>query len=370
MGTHYILCVHGIGAHSDNWVEDQDDGGQSFKELFFELVEKYPNVKNELDGKVKLVPIHYNDYFERIIDHWQTHLDTLLSFQGSGELMLSSQGYVKEIAEKAKQAEDAQEFWRTHIMDLVLFAGLGSIKEPVLLYVAKQILERCREAGPYDKFSIIGHSMGSSVVEKALKKLYNEDINNDTLKGDLKFRSICLIANCAYTLSRDHGSFYLSDFKPSGANDGMCERMFNVNHRWDPVGQFKPFDPDSEMDWLHPEDTWRYTDIQLKRLSSSNVHSINHYFRDPSLHIPYLRMLCDTDQPQGAPLVSKISAEEELQAQTAFLAKTPLGTYKSAYADLKALDAKNVQSFKEFHQRLQAMLALKDSFQAGMEDML
>lgn len=370
MATHYILCVHGIGAHSNNWIEDQDDGGQSFQALFQNVVDTYPAVKNELDGKVKLVSIHYNDYFEKVIAHWQTHLETLLSFQGSRELMLSSQDYVKEIAVKAKQAEDAQEFWRTHIMDLVLFAGLGSIKEPVLLYVAEQILKHCRDAGPYDKFSIIGHSMGTSVVEKSLKKLYNEGVKGDTLKGDLKFRSICLIANCAYMLSRDHGSFYVSDFKPNAANDGMCERMLNVNHRWDPVGQFMPFDPDTEMDWLKPEDTWRYNDIRLKRLSSPNVHAINHYFRDPAFHIPYLRMLCDTDQLPGGALVSKISAEEELQAQNVFLAATPLGTYKSAYADLKALDAKNVQTFKDFHERLRALQALKESFQGGMEGIL
>lgn len=355
MTKHHILCVHGIGSHSDTWIDTKDDGDKSFKELFMDTVASYPKLQERIGDSIKMHSIHYNERLEKELNRMEEHLDTLTGFAGQGDKLVMGQEKLRRLLETSREANEKEEFWRTHAMDLVLFAGLGAVMEPVCLSVADQIQEKVNDIDDGDRIHIIGHSMGTAVVEKVLVRLYGEGVRGQTLKGHRVLSTICLIANCAYTLSRRPERFDQSHFRPSGAEDAMCDYMFSINHRFDPVGQFRPFIPnETNPDWLNPEDKKRYINIKLARLSSADVHSINHYFRDPQFHIPYLRTLCGRE--------SAITEEQENEALEAFEKSTPLGAFKSIERDLKAIKITDISTFERFHESVKHLLTVKKNF--------
>ena len=72
----------------------------------------------------------------------------------------------------------------------------------------------------------------------------------------------------------------------------IMKHLLNANHKLDPVGNFKPFDPyRHNPDWLPAEDQDNYHNLEISRLSSPMVHSINHYFRDPNVYLPLFEIL-------------------------------------------------------------------------------
>lgn len=101
-----------------------------------------------------------------------------------------------------------------------------------------------------------------------------------------------MVANCSYTQSRERDRHYTGTVKPSAfAGEGCCSSWINAGHRYGPVARFLPFDAMKNSDWLEPEVAihgW-FDDITLNGISSPDIHGLNHYFRDPLLHIPFFQ---------------------------------------------------------------------------------
>lgn len=372
MAKHHLLCVHGVGLHANDWVtsEEQDDG-LTFKDRFEACWAEYSTL-GAIDD-LELHSIHYDDAIVRILDNWDDMLKQFSMLAPRTPLMKSGADFFKELHEKAletKGENNRKQFLRNHVMDLLLFYTIPSVTDAVITYVGRQcidIINRERKEDKEATFSVLGHSLGTSVIEKTLKAMFNEGIgqqngSKDTLEGDFKFQSISLIANASFTLARanDEESFYInSNFKPGGDSGAICQTLINLNHKLDPVGQFRPFRPPSQ--WLHPDDGHCYVPIELSRLSSTDIHSINHYLRDPRAHIPLFNSL------KGYTAITKDVFED---AKQQFDAQTPLSHYKSMATALEKLRIGDTSTMKDFIQSITAALELARNYKKDVQGLL
>ncbi len=372
MAKHHLLCVHGVGQHANDWVttEEQDDG-LTFKDRFEACWNQYSALGTTDD--LVFHSIHYDDAIIRVLNNWDDMLGQFSMLAPRTPLMQSGADFFNELHEKAlatKGENNRKQFLRTHVMDLLLFYTIPSVTDAIITYVGRQcfdIINRERDNDEQATFSVLSHSLGTSVVEKTLKAMFNEGIEQqngpmDTLKGDFKFQSVSLIANASFTLARvnDEESFYInSNFKPGGDTGAICQTLLNLNHKFDPVGQFRPFRPPTQ--WLHPDDGHCYIPIELSRLSSTHIHSINHYLRDPRAHVPLFNSL------KGYTAITK---ENFSNAKQQFDAQTPLGQFKSVATALEKLKIDDASTMKDFVQSFIAVLEIARNYKKNIQGLL
>ncbi|WP_138438966.1 hypothetical protein [Marinobacter alexandrii] len=372
MAKHHLLCVHGVGQHANDWVttEEQDDG-LTLKDGFEACWKQYSVLGNTDD--LVFHSIHYDDAIVRILNNWENMLGQFSMLAPRTPLMKSGADFFNELHEKAlttKGEDSRKQFLRTHVMDLLFFYTIPSVTDAVITYVGRQCLDIINQELDQNgdaTFSVLGHSLGTSVVEKTLKAMFNEGIEQqhgsiDTLKGDFKFQSVSLIANASFTLARadDEESFYInSNFKPGGDSGAICQTLLNLNHKFDPVGQFRPFHPPTQ--WLHPDDGHCYVPVELSRLSSTQIHSINHYLRDPRAHIPFFNSI------KGYTAIDK---EAFNNAKQQFDAQTPLAQFKSMTTALEKLRVNEASTMKEFVQSITAVLEIARNYKREIHGLL
>lgn len=270
-------------------------------------------------------------------------------------LLLDQVQWFTDAIDAATQAKADADFGYTHAMDLVMFAGSLTLQKRLVTYVANQILKVVKNRESGDKVSVIGHSMGTAMAHKAIQAIFNEGVDTPTglqkVEGNFKFDNITMVANTSLTLSRYPKTHYTGKVRPSmTAGDGCCYTWINVNHRFDPVGRFLPFDYRYDPNWLDPNVERRgwHRDIQLHQVSSKNIHSINHYFRDPKLHIPFFELVVN----------AKFTDLQIIKAGEKFAAATPEGEFKGLIAQWEQIDVSDKASFKNF---LQALADFRES---------
>lgn len=359
----YILCVHGIGKHSTNWT-DTTDNGKSFKATLAAIWDRYAqaNYRELFLNEIEIIPIHYDDEIVKIFDEWVKDTNSIKEALKAAPLVLDQIDWFVDAIDAASSAEADDDFRFTHLMDLILFAGIQSIQDRLVVFVGNQIGEHIKEIKKQDpaaEISIIAHSMGTAMIHKVIQDLYTEKASTvfgtQTLQGDFKFKNITMVANCAYALSRNRDSFYSGVVRPSiNASEGCCVTWINVGHRYDPVARFMPFDPYKDRNWLDPFIAMKgwHKYITLNGISSRDIHSLNHYFDDPELHIPFFRLAFDFD----------FSDEELQEASKMFEQKTIQGQYKGLEAQFLKLDVKDKTSFKDFIVTLKAFFTVIKGF--------
>lgn len=356
---HRILCIHGIGKHGNDWVTEVDDLDQSFDALFREKWKKYSALKGKFDDVVKLHSIHFDDEIEKIFQSWATEAKKLKDGLATSPLLAGEVGWFTDAIDKAAESKDQSDWQFTHLLDVLMFVGSPSIQDRIITYVGNQILKLV-VANPNDNFSVIGHSMGTAVAHKVIQALFNEGVvtangKRQSLKGHFSFQTVCMIANTSYSLSRDRANHYSGIVRPSlTVGQGCCTCWLNANHRLDPVGQFMKFDIRKNPQWLDAKVSTRklHWDEPLSRISSAAIHSINHYFRDPSFHIPFFELTFGVD----------ISDKQQSKAIEEFEASTPEGEFKTLKSHLEQLDVTNTDSFRVFFESLKSFQKLVGQF--------
>jgi hypothetical protein len=352
MAVHHVLCIHGIGKHSDQWVGDKQEGEPSFAELLAQTWDKYPATKSKgaLGQQVKLHSIHYDDELEKIFANWEGQAKNLKDGLALSPLLAGQAAWFTEAVDKASAAKNEADFAYTHLMDLLLFLGSPSIQDRIVTRVGTQIAELVDARAPGEPVSVIAHSMGCAVAHKTIQALYNEEIQTplgpQTLKGDFKFRLVCMVANTSYALSRDRANHYKGIVRPSQVlGEGCCARWINVNHRLDPVGQFQRFDARKDPAWLDPviEGRGWHKDIALGDITAANIHALTHYFRDPALHVPFLELAFD----------ARFTEAQRGKAFEDFSKSTLEGRLKGLKGQFEMLDVSRADSIKDFVESVQ-----------------
>ncbi|OAI51027.1 hypothetical protein AYO46_08800 [Betaproteobacteria bacterium SCGC AG-212-J23] len=347
--------MHGIGTHSKTWVDDKDAEGdekQSFAELFQEKWDEYPQLKNK---SFKLHSICYDDEINKIFQLWQDYAKQLKDQLKTSPLLAAQAAWFNDAVDEAVKAKGESNFGYTHLMDLLLFAGSPTLQKRLVTYAGNQVIKLIQQYAKDDDISILGHSMGCAMTHKVVQALYNEGVETqpgkfETIQGDFRFVNVTLVANTSYSLSRDQKKFYLDRLvRPSSkAEDGCSYTWLNVNHQYDPVGRFMPFDCHADPAWLDPvvATAGDYLDIVPKQLTSKSIHALTHYFRDPGFHIPYFKALFGV----------KFSDKDIADAHAAFENLTPEGKFKGLVSHLEQIDLSDTSSLKTL------FVALKDFY--------
>lgn len=355
MPKHHILCLHGVGKHSDKWVED--DGNQSFKHVFREQWDAYNKLKKKgFDENIHLESIHYDDRINKLFKSWKEQSENLKKFLEISPGAQDDFTWLTDAIDKASEAEGKDDRLYTHLMDLMLFWGSPTIQNDLVQYVGGQIIAyvnkvMSRPESSGEEISIIAHSMGTSMLHKVLQAMFNQKVNGETLSGDFKFNLIAQVSNISYVLSGDRENHYRAVTGPNETlvrpsvipDKGVSLKMINANHEFDPAAKFLPFEPPLST-WLDTSTAsldW-YRNITLTHFSSVNIHVINHYFRDPKLHVPFFELLLDISLPVA----------EKKKVALAFASSTPVAGFKNVKAQYKQLIDSDGKSFKAFYKSL------------------
>jgi hypothetical protein len=352
---HHVLCVHGIGTHELNWVKTKEDGGKSFEETVRSRWNALPTLaKVSFDDAVHLQSVCYDDEIRKLLKDWKSQVARIKQQLKSSPILSGEADrfmpYFDNATSDAGAAPSSDVDWReTHLADLLIIMGSPTLQQNLVAHIVDQMLGHIRQwtkdEGGLPRVSVVAHSAGTAMAHKAIQALYNEKVNGRSLGAHFQFQLLCMIANTSYTLTRDRDDHYTGWMRPSlTVGKGCCTRWINVNHELDPIGRFMPFDPPAS--WLDPEVDIRHwhRDMVLTAISSKNVHSINHYFRDPRLHVPFFQLLVD------APLT-----EIEIgNAVSNFTSTTVEGQAKTLVSALKQLDPSKATSFKNWFDALRA----------------
>ena len=205
-------------------------------------------------------------------------------------------------------------FGWTHAADVLLWHVNPYFRNTIKTTVADRIVKdvvAAIKASPFRLVhaSVISHSLGSAVVHDTLTDLATGDFSGNS--GDFglrpeffRFESFHTIANVSRLLDRTGYPVYDGPIQPGerGLAGSYCDHFYNYRNRFDPFTLARPFEPDWDVRWYH--------DKQCSHVYEKNTHAMDHYVRNPLVHIPMLRsLLGDYDV---------ISASEELDAIDSF----------------------------------------------------
>ncbi len=352
--SNHVYFVHGIGKHGKEWLDEADDGTTP-REQLADAWKRYGKSLGKMEDHLRLVPICYDNVYTDLYAAWSEAVATLRTHLVGHPGAADTLKPLLDAAERPANGVANDEFLFTHVFDLLWYWGNSLVQGKIVSSVARQILDDLVNyyEKPGNSFSIVAHSMGTSVVHKVLQALYTEPQYRDRLSSRLKFKVVMQISNTSYALSANRDSHYTNVVKPSAyANAGVCWTMINVACRYDPVSELIPFDPPA--DWLdsYSQSSGSYLAVRTARIATPNVHSIARYIENPLVHIPLFERLRGVTIP--APLKKKAFEE--------FDARTPEGAFKQVKGQFENLINSSGTSTPEFIAAVKQFMDLVRTF--------
>lgn len=282
MAKHTLFLVHGMGVHQGTQWSDE-----IWKKLV-ECSERYPHFKErkKLDEYAEPAPVEYDGLVQKTLARWDKNATSFGDFAlANGLPGADSLDWLTGVA-----ADDAG-FLMSHVADVVIcrLFRLESeeIKTNIQLRIFKEI-QRKRAQDARARFSLMAHSLGTSIAHDALAEMgvverIGDDINTFNTQN-FRFASIHMIANVSRLLQTKPKA-YESVVRP-GSNrtkNRYCGRMYCHRHELDPITMPKPFDP---VAWGNDFEL-----TNLRHYRGWNVHGWLHYLDNPKVHIPLLKSI-------------------------------------------------------------------------------
>jgi len=282
MTKHTLFLLHGMGNHEDTqWADD----------VWNKLVEcssryKHFKTKKALDEYAEPFPIEYDQFIRKALNRWDTQATSFGDFVESNDS--STQNSLHWLS--GISAEDAG-FKLSHLADVIVWRYFpleyGQIRSNVQLEIFRQIRQK-REQDANAKFSVMAHSLGTSVTHDSLAALgmatkIGDDVNTFST-DNFRFHSIHMLANVSRLLQTTPKA-YESIVRPgsSRTKHRYCSRMYCHDHELDPFTKPRPFDPV----------TWGsgFNLTKLNHYRGWNIHGWLHYLDNPRVHIPLLKSI-------------------------------------------------------------------------------
>ena len=253
MSKHLVFLIHGMGEQGSTWAKSAIDLLKERYKSFDRLQAGYP-----VNDTLQFVPILYDDVIETYRTRAQNNLEATLSPIQSGAPTPRVMDTILSLAKR--QNKDG--FFFTHLMDVVLYRYVATVRQHVQVRVAKSILEKVvPKRGPVRTWSFIAHSLGTSVMHDTLRNMFgngvydSEEQNNYTLDGQqFGVHTGLFVANVSRILypEKHNPPFYSTMIKPSyGRGTGYMRWYLNCNHELDPFPMPRPFAPGE--DWVEPQ---------------------------------------------------------------------------------------------------------------------
>lgn len=310
MAKNIIFFVHGIGRHADGWSKIK--GGPVH--ALIEASKQYDCFNGlKLENLVDLVEIRYDDIFDQHLDQWASLASTLKTSP------FSSTSFNK-VTDLLSRVNDDKNLFAQYGGDVILYTAFDLIARRVRLRVNSIISSKITSAlkaarnqpGPNPEFSIVGHSLGTTIVhdclqqlassnwlpkggvaisdvsmtteeKKNLRRLMQNPANNPYAPGNFIWDSVYMISNTSRLLHRTDKTPYNSLVQP-----GETTRyFFNVEHELDPICKVKSFKIPAH--WNKS----RAFNIEVDHIHQANVHGFAHYLKRPAVHRPLFRSMID-----------------------------------------------------------------------------
>lgn len=354
MSKNVIFFVHGVGRHADGW--SRAEGGPIH--ALIKASKQYDCFNGlNLEDLVDMVEIRYDDIFDQHLDQWD---DLASEFKTTAA---ASTWFNKVTDLLSSVGNDGNQFAQFG-GDVILYYAFELIARRVRLRVNSIIsqaitsrLESARsQLGSLPEFSIVGHSLGTTIVHDSLHQLASnnwlprdgvdiKDVNltvveeanvNDLLQnpvnpyspGNFMWNSVYMVSNTSRLLHRTSLNPYNSLLQP-----GETTRFFyNIEHELDPISKLKQFKIP------HHWNRRRAFYIEVDHIHEVNIHGYAHYLKRPSVHRPLFRNMIDefdnncNDQAQALELdFPKFSGEFAISSKRTAL-KNKLEKLKSEFA--------------------------------------
>lgn len=323
MAKHVIFVIHGMGDHDARWCDSVED---TLKSLYgqYAFAKLLP-----FDDQFEVKPLFYNDKFDALRKKWENAANQVLA------LMKPGANGGAAIAEMTAWAGGANRntLLRTHVLDVLLYRFCPTVTDQVRAAVHRQLLEGIRGA---KQWSAIAHSLGTSVLHDTLVWMFDPDSPASLPPQGFRMETLAMVANVSRVLeSSELGArwdAYRSVVQPNvKVTKGVCSSFLNVCHNWDPIPVPKKFKPTADWpDHATREVPGTFLDLRVDEIEKgSDVHDLEHYLRNPGVHIPLFRSLLA--------LPGVVSAEEEKAAVDAHRVHHPRAKVQKEIDRLKNL---------------------------------
>jgi hypothetical protein len=311
-----------MGEHDDTW---HQPGLRVLRSAFsdYELTREI-----DFDSRFHAVPIVYNDIFKKTRERANADF-AAFKFAVLGSIDPSDASSQQAVSTELDKYADLigagdDNFVWTHILDVILYRFSNAMRMGIDVSVAEQILNTI-SSQQHTTWSIVAHSLGTSVAHNTLNSLYNTGFPNapngpieklDPLES--RCNTLAMIANVSRVLQRSDAKVYQSRVMPGSATAGrLCSYYLNARHKLDPFTVPKAFEPD-----LWPDSstfsTERYQHLRPSHIhfdvnQLARVHDLDHYLENPRVHVPLIRSILGR---------RVIGAEEYRNAKSRFDAET------------------------------------------------
>lgn len=288
---HYVFLVHGMGVHAAGW-SDKLQG--QIKKGYTALG---AGAAADFDTAYKFIEIEYDSVFQRILKQWQQNAGLIASLDAD------VQTSVHKWTDWLTGAANTQgNFVWSHAVDVLFYRGSALLRADVRATVLSQILTPLRDAlareGSIPEWSVVAHSLGTSVAHDSLAALYDTSVGGDPPVSPTDFRAnlMMMVANVSRVLETHPYDVFASVVRPAtnAAAQAACWSYLNVRHVLDPFVYPKPFNP---IDWPDAATVkaGAYKHLQPSHLhietlkGVANIHDIEHYFAHPAVMIEFFR---------------------------------------------------------------------------------
>jgi hypothetical protein len=306
-----------------------------------ETYESYPALAwRPFKDAFEFVEINYNALFDELRAQWKTEAEKVVGKIPAGQIGAGAMSSLLKIAQEPSR--DA--FLATHVLDVVLYRFVSVVHEAIKAEVQKQILDGIFTNGGTVKgsWSIIAHSLGTSVTHDVLHGMYFQTLEYKghpwNLAGITRPVLVAMIANVGRLLETD-ADVYESLVRPSlDPFGGCCQIFLNARHDFDPFTMPKAFAPTDDWPSLAARQQGRVQLVRINAIEQKNVHALEHYLKNPQLHVAVLRALTWPEAISDAVLKERSAAYE---------LSTPLSKFDGLLKQLKKVKLGENSSWKE-----------------------
>ena len=299
MAKHLIFFVHGMGSPSNNWHEPAISFlRNSFNDYQASKTVSYDDL---FEHKTLMYGEIFSKWHEPMKNDFTAFKKTLVGQMDSADkrrFEKSVKGRLDTISKHIGSGETG--FLWTHALDVILYRFSSTIRMAVDVRIATQLTGALRSG--FRSWSIVGHSLGTSVVHNSLNSLYSTGFfRKDNTRipplnaKETRPEALIMVANVSRVIQRPDAKVYDTNVKPGIVpSKRLCASYLNIRHRYDPFTIARPFDPDAN--WIGPKtfESEDYQHIQPSHVAFGEselgkIHSLEHYLINPRVHVPIFR---------------------------------------------------------------------------------
>lgn len=321
MAKNVIILVHGMGQHGAGWTAAEGGPAATLAKVA-QHYEAFPE-SNPLSNAIEFIEIRYDDIFDQILNQWSALAE------GLGDMPEATLGAIGEVAGKLATVNKPDNWFASHVLDVIFYAGFRLVRRLVQLRVASQMMKAIADRGSTEdcSFGLIAHSLGTAIAhdavhrmgttawlrntDQALAALNAEGIGENVTAADIaaaralfgekvfgpgkfKFEAIFMISNTSTLLHQEATNPFESIVRPRFSGGGplsnACLEYVNIDHAFDPVSKVKRFR--AEEAWPVSATHGTAADVfNIEHIHDINVHGLDHYLIHPEVHGRILRAM-------------------------------------------------------------------------------